>query len=141
MLQRSGRDNNDIDNVFCRYHHQPLPSRDPIDSASAPFGPLPELDQGQGSAHHRLVGWSMRSRRTFGVAFVEWVVYLDVEIQSVSAINVTTELTQQEAEDLNEHSEYPHFYRRLYGFMDREVLHVRHRARFFRLTETFLRSP
>ncbi len=33
------------------------------------------------------------------------------------------------------------FYRRLYAMMDRNVLHVKYRARFFRLTATFLASP
>ncbi|GHJ86489.1 hypothetical protein NliqN6_2891 [Naganishia liquefaciens] len=36
--------------------------------------------------------------------------------------------------------EYPHFYRQLYTLMDREVMHVKYRARFFRLSETFLAS-
>ncbi|KAJ9101853.1 hypothetical protein QFC21_003193 [Naganishia friedmannii] len=36
--------------------------------------------------------------------------------------------------------EYPHFYRQLYNLMDREVMHVKYRARFFRLSETFLAS-
>ncbi|KAH9919606.1 CBF-domain-containing protein [Fomitopsis serialis] len=36
--------------------------------------------------------------------------------------------------------DYPAFYTRLYTFLDRDVLHLRHRARFFRLTETFLSS-
>ncbi|KAI5452760.1 Maturation and nuclear export of 40S ribosomal subunits interacting protein [Naganishia albida] len=36
--------------------------------------------------------------------------------------------------------EYPHFYRQLYNLMDREVMHVKYRARFFRLSETFLSS-
>lgn len=37
-------------------------------------------------------------------------------------------------------SDYPSFYTRLYGFLDRDVLHLKHRARFFRLTELFLSS-
>lgn len=37
-------------------------------------------------------------------------------------------------------SDYPSFYTRLYAFLDRDVLHSRHRARFFRLTELFLGS-
>ncbi|KAK7686417.1 hypothetical protein QCA50_010641 [Cerrena zonata] len=36
--------------------------------------------------------------------------------------------------------DYPSFYTRLYAFLDRDVLHVKHRARFFRLTELFLSS-
>ncbi|KAI9571455.1 CBF/Mak21 family-domain-containing protein [Boletus coccyginus] len=35
---------------------------------------------------------------------------------------------------------YPSFYTRLYAFLDRDVLHLKHRARFFRLTELFLSS-
>lgn len=38
------------------------------------------------------------------------------------------------------HSDYPSFYTRLYTFLDRDVLHLKHRARFFRLTEIFLSS-
>lgn len=37
-------------------------------------------------------------------------------------------------------SDYPSFYTRLYAFLDRDVLHLKHRARFFRLTELFLSS-
>ncbi|KAL0577303.1 Maturation and nuclear export of 40S ribosomal subunits interacting protein [Marasmius crinis-equi] len=36
--------------------------------------------------------------------------------------------------------DYPSFYTRLYGFLDRDVLHLKHRARFFRMTELFLSS-
>ncbi|KAF5314596.1 hypothetical protein D9611_007264 [Ephemerocybe angulata] len=36
--------------------------------------------------------------------------------------------------------DYPSFYTRLYAFLDRQVLHLRHRARFFRMTEMFLSS-
>ncbi|KAF8191784.1 CBF/Mak21 family-domain-containing protein, partial [Pholiota molesta] len=36
--------------------------------------------------------------------------------------------------------DYPSFYTRLYAFLDREVLHLKHRSRFFRLTELFLSS-
>ncbi|CAK5270198.1 unnamed protein product [Mycena citricolor] len=36
--------------------------------------------------------------------------------------------------------DYPSFYTRLYAFLDRDVLHSKHRARFFRLTEVFLGS-
>ncbi|KAF9810195.1 hypothetical protein IEO21_07080 [Rhodonia placenta] len=36
--------------------------------------------------------------------------------------------------------DYPSFYTRLYTFLDRDVLHLKHRARFFRLTELFLSS-
>ncbi|KAK6904254.1 hypothetical protein I203_107770 [Kwoniella mangroviensis CBS 8507] len=36
--------------------------------------------------------------------------------------------------------EYPHFYDRLYGLLDRNVMHVKYRARFFRLLDTFLTS-
>ncbi|EIW68520.1 hypothetical protein TREMEDRAFT_74076 [Tremella mesenterica DSM 1558] len=37
--------------------------------------------------------------------------------------------------------DYPQFYKRLYGMLDNEVLHVKYRARFFRLLDTFLASP
>lgn len=37
--------------------------------------------------------------------------------------------------------DYPRFYDRLYALLDANVLHVRYRARFFRLLDTFLRSP
>jgi len=37
-------------------------------------------------------------------------------------------------------SGYPSFYTRLYAFLDRDVLHLKHRSRFFRLTELFLSS-
>ncbi|OAX42015.1 CBF-domain-containing protein [Rhizopogon vinicolor AM-OR11-026] len=36
--------------------------------------------------------------------------------------------------------DYPSFYTRLYAFLHRDILHLRHRARFFRLTELFLSS-
>ncbi|KAL7423402.1 Maturation and nuclear export of 40S ribosomal subunits interacting protein [Cryptotrichosporon argae] len=36
--------------------------------------------------------------------------------------------------------DYPNFYTRLYGLLDADVLHVKYRARFFRLLDTFLRS-
>ncbi|KAF8559665.1 CBF-domain-containing protein [Imleria badia] len=36
--------------------------------------------------------------------------------------------------------DYPLFYTRLYAFLDRDILHLKHRARFFRLTELFLSS-
>lgn len=36
--------------------------------------------------------------------------------------------------------DYPQFYTRLYAFLDKNVLHLKHRARFFRLTELFLSS-
>ncbi|GLB45172.1 putative CBF/Mak21 family protein [Lyophyllum shimeji] len=36
--------------------------------------------------------------------------------------------------------DYPSFYTRLYAFLDRDVLHLKHRARFFRMTELFLSS-
>ncbi|OCF39139.1 U3 small nucleolar RNA-associated protein 19 [Kwoniella heveanensis CBS 569] len=36
--------------------------------------------------------------------------------------------------------EYPHFYDRLYGLLDRNVMHVKYRARFFRLLDMFLSS-
>ncbi|KDR80122.1 hypothetical protein GALMADRAFT_242367 [Galerina marginata CBS 339.88] len=36
--------------------------------------------------------------------------------------------------------DYPSFYMRLYAFLDRDVLHLKHRSRFFRLTELFLSS-
>ncbi|KAJ7075860.1 CBF/Mak21 family-domain-containing protein [Mycena belliarum] len=36
--------------------------------------------------------------------------------------------------------DYPSFYTRLYAFLDRDILHSKHRARFFRLTELFLSS-
>jgi U3 small nucleolar RNA-associated protein 19 len=37
--------------------------------------------------------------------------------------------------------DYPDFYKRLYGLLDANVLHVKYRARFFRLLDTFLASP
>lgn len=36
--------------------------------------------------------------------------------------------------------DYPDFYDRLYAMLDRSVLHVKYRSRFFRLAETFLSS-
>ncbi|KAF8621393.1 hypothetical protein AX15_007846 [Amanita polypyramis BW_CC] len=36
--------------------------------------------------------------------------------------------------------DYPSFYTHLYAFLDRDVLHLKHRARFFRMTELFLSS-
>jgi len=36
--------------------------------------------------------------------------------------------------------DYPSFYTRLYAFLHRDILHLKHRARFFRLTELFLSS-
>ncbi|KAG0146448.1 hypothetical protein CROQUDRAFT_44474 [Cronartium quercuum f. sp. fusiforme G11] len=36
--------------------------------------------------------------------------------------------------------DYPAFYTRLYALLDRSVLHVRHRPRFFRMLNTFLSS-
>ncbi|KAK0223868.1 CBF/Mak21 family-domain-containing protein [Armillaria fumosa] len=36
--------------------------------------------------------------------------------------------------------DYPSFYTRLYAFLDRNLLHVKHRPRFFRMTELFLNS-
>ncbi|KAJ3570848.1 hypothetical protein NP233_g4128 [Leucocoprinus birnbaumii] len=36
--------------------------------------------------------------------------------------------------------DYPSFYTRLYAFLDRDLLHLKHRARFFRMTELFLNS-
>ncbi|EJT99571.1 CBF-domain-containing protein [Dacryopinax primogenitus] len=36
--------------------------------------------------------------------------------------------------------DYPDFYKRLYAFLTRDVLHLKYRARFFRLTELFLSS-
>lgn len=37
-------------------------------------------------------------------------------------------------------SDYPNFYPRLYSLLTPSLLHTRHRARFFRLLDTFLRS-
>jgi U3 small nucleolar RNA-associated protein 19 len=37
-------------------------------------------------------------------------------------------------------SDYPDFYLRLYAVLDRNILHVKYRARFFRLLELFLSS-
>jgi len=37
-------------------------------------------------------------------------------------------------------SDYPKFYTRLYAFLDEDLLHHKHRARFFRLTDLFLSS-
>ncbi|KAF9000720.1 CBF-domain-containing protein [Cyathus striatus] len=36
--------------------------------------------------------------------------------------------------------DYPSFYTRLYAFLNRDVLHLKHRSRFFRLTDLFLSS-
>ena len=36
--------------------------------------------------------------------------------------------------------DYPSFYRKLYSLLDSEILHSKHRSRFFRLLETFLGS-
>ncbi|KAG7442820.1 ribosome biogenesis protein Noc4 [Guyanagaster necrorhizus] len=36
--------------------------------------------------------------------------------------------------------DYPSFYTRLYAFLDRNLLHLKYRARFFRMTELFLSS-
>ncbi|KAK3647290.1 Maturation and nuclear export of 40S ribosomal subunits interacting protein [Elasticomyces elasticus] len=36
--------------------------------------------------------------------------------------------------------EYPEFYTKLYSLLDHEVLHSKHRSRFFRLLDTFLNS-
>ncbi|KAI0319848.1 ribosome biogenesis protein Noc4 [Amylostereum chailletii] len=36
--------------------------------------------------------------------------------------------------------DYPVFYTRLYAFLDKDLLHLKHRARFFRLAELFLSS-
>ncbi|KAG6876448.1 hypothetical protein C0993_003088 [Termitomyces sp. T159_Od127] len=36
--------------------------------------------------------------------------------------------------------DYPSLYTRLYAFLDRDVLHLKHRARFFRMTELLLSS-
>ena len=36
--------------------------------------------------------------------------------------------------------DYPFFYKRLYAFLDRDVLHLKHRARFFRMAEVFSSS-
>lgn len=36
--------------------------------------------------------------------------------------------------------DYPSFYRKLYSLLDRDILHSKHRSRFFRLMDTFLAS-
>ncbi|GAM33712.1 hypothetical protein TCE0_013r00818 [Talaromyces pinophilus] len=36
--------------------------------------------------------------------------------------------------------DYPHFYTKLYSLLDSELLHSKHRSRFFRLLDTFLAS-
>lgn len=36
--------------------------------------------------------------------------------------------------------DYPDFYTKLYGMLDRQVLHVRYRARFLRMLDLFLSS-
>jgi hypothetical protein len=36
--------------------------------------------------------------------------------------------------------DYPSFYTRLYAFLDPDLLHLKYRSRFFRLTELFLSS-
>lgn len=40
----------------------------------------------------------------------------------------------------NPSSEYPDFFTKLYSLLDRDVLHVRYRPRFFRLLELFMGS-
>jgi U3 small nucleolar RNA-associated protein 19 len=42
--------------------------------------------------------------------------------------------------NLSSSSDYPDFYTRLYAVLDRNILHVKYRARFFRLLELFLSS-
>jgi hypothetical protein len=37
-------------------------------------------------------------------------------------------------------SDYPSFYVRLYAFLDRNILHLKHRTRFFRMLDLFLSS-
>jgi len=41
---------------------------------------------------------------------------------------------------LRAYRDYPMFYTRLYAFLDKDILHLKHRARFFRLTDVFLSS-
>ncbi|KAK9768443.1 Maturation and nuclear export of 40S ribosomal subunits interacting protein [Basidiobolus ranarum] len=42
---------------------------------------------------------------------------------------------------INEHNlDYPDFYKKLYALLDRNVLHVKYRSRFFRLLDLFLSS-
>ncbi|SLM40717.1 Nucleolar complex protein 4 [Lasallia pustulata] len=36
--------------------------------------------------------------------------------------------------------DYPHFYQKLYSLLDSDILHSKHRSRFFRLLDTFLAS-
>ena len=36
--------------------------------------------------------------------------------------------------------DYPHFYQKLYSMLDADLLHSKHRSRFFRLLDTFLAS-
>ena len=36
--------------------------------------------------------------------------------------------------------DYPQFYRKLYSMLDEQIMHSKHRSRFFRLLETFLES-
>jgi len=40
----------------------------------------------------------------------------------------------------NKNLDYPQFYKKLYSLLDENILHSKHRSRFFRLLETFLAS-
>ena len=40
----------------------------------------------------------------------------------------------------NKNLDYPHFYEKLYSLLDANILHSKHRSRFFRLLDTFLSS-
>ena len=40
----------------------------------------------------------------------------------------------------NKNLDYPQFYQKLYSLLDKDILHSKHRSRFFRLLDTFLSS-
>ncbi|KAJ8589171.1 CBF-domain-containing protein [Rhizopogon salebrosus TDB-379] len=56
------------------------------------------------------------------------------------ALNALFTLMQNYNLQVQNFRDYPSFYTRLYAFLRRDVLHLKHRARFFRLTELFLSS-
>jgi len=77
---------------------------------------------------------SADARRNHRLAGFERVIRPDSGLQPVSAPPICC-LTLDPGP-----SDYPSFYTRLYAFLDRDLLHNKHRARFFRLTELFLSS-
>jgi hypothetical protein len=78
------------------------------------------------------------SRRTAGFAFTKRSLRADDELQPVSPVE--SQILDTRPDQKPVYREYPHFYRQLYNLMDREVMHVKYRARFFRLSEAFLSS-